>query len=102
MAGQALHFIDNPFVDPGDLGLTPVGQVPLVTLGCILAQKLHACTDHSNLGRPNDRARDLIDILLVSRLLMGAELVDVRDACVEIFRLRAKHDWPPTISVLAA
>jgi hypothetical protein len=73
-----------------------------VTLAYILAQKLHACTDHSNAGRPNDRARDLIDILLVRRLLTEAELVDVRDACVEIFRLRAKHDWPPAITVLEA
>jgi Nucleotidyl transferase AbiEii toxin, Type IV TA system len=101
-AGRALRFIDNPFVDPGDLGLTPVGQVPLVTLAYILAQKLHACTDHSNPGRPNDRARDLIDILLVSRLLTEAELIEVRDACEEIFRLRAKHDWPPAITVLEA
>lgn len=73
-----------------------------MTLAYILAQKLHDCTDHSNAGRPNDRPRDLIDILLVRRLLMKAELVDVRDACVEIFRLRGKHDWPPTVTVLEA
>jgi hypothetical protein len=40
-AGQALHFVDNAFVDPGDLGLTTVGEVPLVTLAYLIAQKLH-------------------------------------------------------------
>jgi Nucleotidyl transferase AbiEii toxin, Type IV TA system len=99
-AGQALHFIDNTFVDPGDLGLMSVGEVPLVTLAYLMAQKLHACTDHSNAGWANDRARDLIDILGVHRLLEDTELVKVRQACVEIFRLRAKHKWPPSIAVL--
>jgi hypothetical protein len=101
-AGQGLQFIDNTFVDPGDLGLKSVGEVPLVTLAYIIAQKLHACTDHSNPEWTNDRARDLIDILLVSRLLMPGELGrgKVRQACVEIFRLREKQRWPPEITVL--
>lgn len=99
-AGQELQFIDNTFVDPGDLGLTPVGDVPLVTVGYLIAQKLHACTDHSNDEWSNDRARDLIDILLVHRLLKPDELVNVRRACAEIFRLRDKHEWPPSITVL--
>ena len=99
-AGQALHFVDNAFVDPGDLGLTPVGEVPLVTLAYLVAQKLHACTDHANPAWTNDRVRDLIDILLVWRLMEKSELVSVRQACVEIFRLRNKHPWPPSITVL--
>jgi hypothetical protein len=44
--------------------------------------------------------RDLIDILLVRRLMEKSELVSVRQACVEIFRLRNKHPWPPSITVL--
>jgi hypothetical protein len=98
--GQALHFVDNAFVDPGDLGLTAVGEVPLVTLAYLIAQKLHACTDHANPAWSNDRARDLIDILLVRQLIGKPELVNVRQACVEIFRLRDKHPWPPRITVL--
>ncbi len=70
--------------------------MPLVTLSYMLAQKLHACTDHTV---PNDRARDLIDILLVSRLLRENEIVDVRHACAEIFALRSKQSWPPTVTV---
>jgi hypothetical protein len=101
-AGQALHFVDNTFVDPGALGLTSIGEVPLVTLAYLIAQKLHACTDHSIPEWDNDRARDLIDVLLVSRLLDDTELADVRRACLEIFRLRGKHAWPPKITVLPA
>jgi hypothetical protein len=99
-AGQELRFIDNTFADPGALGLTPVGEVPLVTIAYLIAQKLHACTDHSSERWTNDRARDLIDILLVRRLLKQGELPDVRRACIELFRLRNKHDWPPSITVL--
>jgi hypothetical protein len=99
-AGQKLRFVDNTFVDPVALGLSSVGEVPLVTLAYLIAQKLHACTDHFDQELPNDRARDLIDILLVRRLLREGELAEVRRACVEIFALRAKHDWPPPIRIL--
>lgn len=99
-AGRATNMVDNTLVDPATLGLTPVGEIPLVTLAYLIAQKLHACTDHSIPERDNDRARDLIDILLVSRLLTEDEIADVGRACIEIFRLRDKHAWPPSITVL--
>jgi hypothetical protein len=99
-AGRGTQLIDNTFVDVATLGLSPVGELPLVTLAYMLAQKLHACTDHSVPERENDRARDLIDILLVHRLLADDELPDVRRACAEIFRLRDKHPWPPSVTVL--
>lgn len=99
-AGRGTQLVDNTFVDVAALGLSPVGELPLVTLAYMLAQKLHACTDHSVPERENDRARDLIDILLVHRLLADDELPDVRRACVEIFRLRDKHPWPPSVTVL--
>lgn len=98
-AGRGTQLVDT-FVDVAALGLSPVGELPLVTLAYMLAQKLHACTDHSVPERENDRARDLIDILLVHRLLADDELQDVRRACVEIFRLRDKHPWPPSVTVL--
>ena len=99
-AGRGTQLVDNTFVDVAALGLSPVGELPLVTLAYMLAQKLHACTDHSLPNRENDRARDLIDILLVRRLLADDELPGVRRACVEIFRLRDKHPWPPSVTVL--
>jgi hypothetical protein len=27
------------------------------------------------------------------------DIASVRDACVEIFRLRTKHSWPPTVTI---
>lgn len=98
-SGRELQLVDNAFVDPEDLGLARVGEVPLVTLAYLIAQKLHACTDHAIPDWDNDRARDLIDILLVRRLLADHELAHVRRASVEIFALREKHTWPPQVTV---
>lgn len=39
-SGQELSFVNNTFLDPVDLGLTPVPDIPLVTLAYLLAQKL--------------------------------------------------------------
>jgi hypothetical protein len=63
-----------------------------------VAQKLHACTEDLGEERPNQRARDLADILLIEELALGDEQMSgLRDACVEIFELRGKHPWPPTV-----
>jgi Nucleotidyl transferase AbiEii toxin, Type IV TA system len=70
-AGRRFQLLTSGFVDPVALGLTPVDGLPVVTLAYMIAQKLHACTDHTV---PNDRARDLIDILLVWGLLAEDEL----------------------------
>jgi hypothetical protein len=64
-----------------------------------IAQKLHACTEVYADGRANDRFRDLCDVLLLRDLVDDTDLVHVRDACTEIFTLRAKHNWPPTVTV---
>lgn len=101
-AGRALRYVDNVLVDPADLGLSPVGQVPVVTLAYMVAQKLHACTDHATGGWANDRVRDLIDVLLVRRLLQDEDLADVRRACIEVFELRDRQPWPPAVTVLEA
>jgi hypothetical protein len=100
-AGQGVGWVSDTFIDPARLGLAPVSQLPIVTLAYMIAQKLHACTDHSVPDRANDRARDLVDILLVSRLIETSDLGPVRTAAVEIFGLRGKHPWPPTIEVVS-
>lgn len=99
-AGHQIHWTGNTFVDPEQLGLPSPGELPLVTIAYLIAQKLHACTDHTNPERPNDRYRDLIDLILVDRLVRVEDRAGVREVCVEIFRLRAKHAWPPSITVL--
>jgi hypothetical protein len=78
----------------------PPASCPLVTIAYLVAQKLHACTDNTDPERPNDRYRDLIDLILVDRLVCDEDRTGVREVCVEIFRLRAKHAWPPCITVL--
>lgn len=98
--GQQIHWTTNTFVDPQNLGLHSPGELPLVTIAYLIAQKLHACTDHTDPTRPNDRYRDLIDLILVDRLVDEEDRAGVREACIEIFRLRAKHTWPPRITVL--
>jgi type II secretory pathway pseudopilin PulG len=99
-AGHQIHWTGNTFVDPERLGLPSPGELPLVTIAYLIAQKLHACTDHTDDERSNDRYRDLIDLILVDRLVRDQDRAGVREVCVEIFRLRAKHAWPPRITVL--
>ncbi len=100
IAGHQVHWTGNTFVDPEHLGLPSPGELPLVTIAYLIAQKLHACTDHADNERSNDRYRDLIDLILVDRLVRDEDRAGVREVCVEIFRLRATHAWPPRITVL--
>ncbi len=40
-----------------------------------------------------------MDILLVEGLLYDVGLVRVREACIDIFTVREKHTWPPSVTV---
>ena len=97
--GRQIQWTSNTFVDPARLGLKPPGDLPLVTIAYLIAQKLHACTDHTDPERPNDRYRDLIDLILVDRLVPDDARASVREMCVQIFRLRDTHPWPPQVIV---
>jgi len=78
----------------------PVPEVAnCVSLRYQVAQKLHACTEVFPGGRENDRFRDVMDILLVEALLRRVGLARVREACIDIFDVRDKHTWPPTVTV---
>lgn len=74
-----------------------------------IAQKLHAGTDpHDPPGLRNDRARDIVDLLLLRDLLSAEQSptpAEVRQACVSLFESRAaearelgraERGWPPT------
>lgn len=96
--GEVGQEIDRVAAIPLDhLGLEGVDRVPCVSVRYQMAQKLHACTE-----RENDRSRDLIDLLLLRGMLDADDLPRVREACIEIFELRAKHAWPPTVAVFEA
>lgn len=84
------------------LGLIGPSDVPCVAIRWQIAQKLHACTEIPPEGRINDRFRDLIDVLLLWGLVAEDEQPTVREACEEIFALRATHPWPPRVTVFGS
>jgi nucleotidyltransferase AbiEii toxin of type IV toxin-antitoxin system len=98
--GDAGREIDRVPGKPLDaLGIDTPVDVPCVSIRYQIAQKLHACTEVPADGHENDRFRDLIDLLLLEELVEEDEWPAVREACEEIFRLRARHPWPPTVTV---
>ncbi len=95
--------LDQVEVLPAAVSLEPVQltgaeAIPFLPLRYQVAQKLHACTEDVGEERPNQRARDLADILLIEELALNDDQMSgLRDACVEIFGLRGKHLWPPVV-----
>jgi hypothetical protein len=79
-------------------GLPDVDRVALLPLPYQIAQKIHACTEPRD-GKDNDRFRDLVDLILLDGLVVGADLRRVRDACLEVFSLRGTHAWPPSVKI---
>jgi nucleotidyltransferase AbiEii toxin of type IV toxin-antitoxin system len=92
-------------VQPAELdGLTALGlprpdPVPCITIRWQLAQKVHACTDPLDGLAPNDRARDLPDILILAALITDDYLPSVREACRAVFAARDGHAWPPVLVI---
>lgn len=73
-----------------------------------IAQKIHAGTDpHDPLDLRNDRARDIVDLLLLRDLVEAEQSPtadEIRQACVSLFEARAaearklgrpERSWPP-------
>lgn len=76
-----------------ELGLARARPVPCLVLSEQMAQKIHALTEPLPRGRPNPRARDVLDILLIDTRL-GTDYAAVRAACARVFAQRNVHDWP--------
>jgi hypothetical protein len=95
--GRELDRIEAMSLDPLQVPLPEAAHC--VSLRYQVAQKLHACTEVFEAGRENDRFRDVMDILLLEDLLYDVGLDRVREACVDIFTVRDKHTWPPTVTV---
>lgn len=87
----------DPF-DIGQFGLRAPGQISVVGLPYLIAQKLHACTEAFE-GEENARVHDLMDLLLARDLLAPKDLRRVREACAAIFDSRQKQTWPPQLTV---
>jgi hypothetical protein len=100
--------IARPEADESELVLSAISladfmldspeRVTCLSLRYQIAQKLHAVTEQPTDGRVNLRHWDLIDLILL-RDLAGDDLRHVRKACVQTFKTRRTHDWPPTLHV---
>lgn len=80
-----------------DFKLDAPPHVACLSLRYQVAQKLHAVTERP-VDRENLRFWDLIDLILLRELLEG-DLSAVREACVQTFRARGTHEWPPELVV---
>lgn len=71
-------------------------EVPAVPLERHIAEKLHAYTRRYTNDRPSTRAKDLIDMILMSELA-PFELDRLRDVIVRVFDTRATHELPRSV-----
>jgi len=95
--GQAELESDHvPALSIAEFGLTGPEFVACLSLRYQIAQKLHACSEHFD-DRENERAHDLIDLLLMEELI--DDYGRLRKACLDTFSLRGTHDWPPTLDI---
>jgi len=103
MSAQEATSLQNPEIFPVAISLESVqltgsASVALLPLSYQIAQKLHACTEEPSEDFPNDRVRDLPDLLLIKELgVEEHDLSKIRVACVEIFNARGAHSWPPQV-----
>lgn len=74
-------------------GLPSPGTLASLSMAYQIAQKVHACTDpHDPPASVNDRARDVVDLLLLRDLIIATgqpTLSDVRTAIEDVFTARA-------------
>jgi hypothetical protein len=77
------------------LGLPEPDKVRVLPAPYQIAQKLHACTDVPADGT-NDRAHDLVDILLLCELDQP-EVGDIGRVARRVFASRRAHSWPPVV-----
>lgn len=80
-------------------GITGPADLPVLPLRLHVAQKLHGMTLPPRRGKQNERFRNLVDLLLLEELV--TDYAGLRDACVQVFRTRGTHDWPPPLDVPA-
>jgi Nucleotidyl transferase AbiEii toxin, Type IV TA system len=88
-------------VEPAIIGLAEMGvpmtrQVRCLGINEQVAQKLHACTGPQR----EDRARDVLDILLLE-MLGQLDYARMRIAAERIFAERATHVFPPSTALPA-
>ena len=86
-------------IDLSPVGLVGPNQVPCITLPRHFAEKIHAVTRPGSDQWPNNRFRDLADILLMEGWIEDYD--DAREACRQVFQERDTHPWPPEVTLLS-
>lgn len=71
-------------------------EVPAIPLERQIAEKLHAYTRRYGNDQPSTRAKDLIDIVLMSELA-SFDFNRLREVIVRLFEARATHDLPASV-----
>ncbi|HVU78843.1 MAG TPA: nucleotidyl transferase AbiEii/AbiGii toxin family protein [Gaiellaceae bacterium] len=98
--GRSARELDDVPAFPLDfVGIEGPERIACIPLRYQLAQKAHACTEEMPNGKPNDRSRDVIDIILIRAMLDTDALPAVRKACIETFEVRDMHAWPPRVTI---
>lgn len=89
-----VEFVEPLHLEP--FGLDTPDALPCLSLRFHIAQKIHAMTSPPlDDETPNERFRDLVDLLLMKGLVV--DLREARAASVEVFAVRATHEWPPML-----
>ena len=79
-----------PAPDLSPFGLTAAEAFPCIPLRKQIAQKLHAVTEIPDSGEPNQRFRDLVDLVLLSAIEPPS--LKLRRTCEETFHVRARRN----------
>lgn len=84
-------------IDLSPLKLPGPNVVPCLPLHHQLAQKIHGMTQPPRKNERNERAKDLVDVLLIQDSL--GDMTEIRNVCVTVFEKRGTHAWPPQLEV---
>lgn len=100
IAAEEIPDVEPEYLDAIDLSplmLPGPKSVPCLPLYHQLAQKLHGMTQPPRAYGRNERAKDLVDVLLLKESV--AVTADLRRVCVSVFERRGTHAWPPQLDV---
>lgn len=91
--GTDVELVQAPLLEK--FGIRAPDSIPCLSLPFHIAQKIHAVTEPHTENRPNQRFRDLVDLLLLRPWI--TDLPSVRVACHTVFSQRGAHPWPPFV-----
>ena len=94
-----LEHVDIDLEPLAVLALSFPPAVPVLGRFAQVAEKLHAMLDAAHNPEKAERARDLIDLLIIDRELLKGDYQSARTACEAIFRSRATLPWPPPLGI---